>query len=300
GGGVFNDSAGALILSQCSISNSIALQGCGGGIYNLGVLTLLKSTLSGNSSSGDPNNGPIGAGDGGGILNEGFMTITDSVISGNAVREFNLGDDGLGGGIQNGGTLTLENSTVTGNHAGNVGDGAGIYNGGLLTVTNSIVADNTFSNSPDAPGPVENDCSGSSCPTNEESGNVVGAGLSSLLPGSPAICAGLLADLPSGLATDQRGAARTTTYGATTCVDAGAIQTHYALSFSQEPPAAVGVGTTFTAAIQLSENGAPVQSGGLTIPVALGQGDNGNLSNGTATTNANGMALFTNLMVSAT
>ena len=295
GGGVLNDSAGTLILSQCSILNSVASQGGGGGIENVGVLTILKSTISGNRSDGDPNFN-YGAGDGGGIENGGFMTITDSTISGNSVREY-----GIGGGIQNDGVLTLTNSTVTGNRVDYMGNGAGIYTDGLLTVTNSIVADNTIKNSPEEFGPpVEDDCVGPSCPTNEESGNVVGAGLSSFLPGSPAICAGLLTDLPSGLATDQRGAPRTTTYGTTTCVDAGAIQTHYSLSFSQEPPATVGVGTTFTAAIQLSENGSPVQSGGFAIPIALGQGDNGSLSNGTATTNASGTAIFSNLMVSAT
>jgi len=58
------------------------------------------------------------------------------------------------------------------------------------------------------------------------------------LPGSPAICAGLASAIPSGLTTDQRGEPNTnTSYGFTPspCVDAGAVQTNYALSFSTQP-----------------------------------------------------------------
>ena len=292
GGGIFNYNNGTLILSHCTISNNVS-QGEGGGIENEGgTLTMVSSTVSGNKVYGSGNGG-------GGISSFGKVTIINSTISGNQAQY-----SALGGGIQNSGTMTVTNSTITGNQAPSAGNGSGILNGGPMMVTNSIIADNTVNNSngptEEFGPPAEDDCSGSNCPTNGESGNVVGAGLSSLLPGSAAICAGLLTDLPTGLATDQNGAPRTTTYGTTTCVDAGAIQTHYALSFSQEPPATVGVGTTFTAAIQLSENGSPVLASGLATTVGLAQGDNGSLSNGTATTNAGGAAIFSNLMVSAT
>ncbi len=53
-----------------------------------------------------------------------------------------------------------------------------------------------------------------------------------LLPGSPAICA---ISPSSATGTDQRGLPRTATYNSTTCQDAGAVQTNYALSFYHQP-----------------------------------------------------------------
>jgi len=99
----------------------------GGGIFNVGTMTLTNSTVSGNNAGVD----------GGGILNSagGTMTLTNSTVSGN-----NAGDDA--GGVFNvsGGTMTLINSTVSGNSCGD--GGGGIRNSGTMTLINSTVSGN--------------------------------------------------------------------------------------------------------------------------------------------------------------
>ena len=102
----------------------------GGGISNSGTLTLMNSTVTGNSADA-----------GGGIWNTGemTMTLTNSTVTGNSAE--------VGGGIWNGGALTLMNSTVSGNVAAvggrESGLGGGIYNVGMATVTNSTLSGNT-------------------------------------------------------------------------------------------------------------------------------------------------------------
>ncbi|MFZ5859103.1 MAG: InlB B-repeat-containing protein [Chloroflexota bacterium] len=123
---VFNISNGYTVtLNNLTIANGLASGGNGGGILNLGTLSVLNSTVSGNS-----------AGSGGGIYNDssGMMTVTDSTFSGNVVTSW-------GGGLQNYGTMTITNSTFSGNSAGG---GAGLHNaGGTMTVTNSTFSGNS-------------------------------------------------------------------------------------------------------------------------------------------------------------
>jgi hypothetical protein len=95
----------------------------GGGILNLGTLTLVNTAVSGNS-----------AGSGAGIGNVGGrLTLTDSTVSGNAAI--------AAGGIANyGGTLTLIDSAVSGNSASG---GGGIVNTGTASLINSSIFDNS-------------------------------------------------------------------------------------------------------------------------------------------------------------
>jgi hypothetical protein len=71
------------------------------------------------------------------------------------------------------------------------------------------------------------------------------------LPGSAAICAGTLSDV-AAVSTDQRGYPRTnssyTNSTSTACVDAGAVQTNYLLTFTTEPPASIETETAFSSA----------------------------------------------------
>ena len=165
-GGAF-DNAGALTVSNCTISGNSARGSNfggsgGGGIFNAGTLTVSNSTLSGNSANGPGGGGGInntvsatltvsnsnisgnsspGFGGGGGIYNRGgTVNISNSTISGNSATSTTGGAPG-GGGIQNNGTLTLSNSTLSGNST--VFNGGGIHNGGNLTVSNSTISGNT-------------------------------------------------------------------------------------------------------------------------------------------------------------
>ncbi len=94
----------------------------GGGIDNWGTLTLQNSTLISNSALS-----------GGGIANNGTVIVQNSVFISNSAE--------LGGGIRSDVTLTVNNSTFAGNSASY--GGAGIYNWGVLTVTNSTLAGNS-------------------------------------------------------------------------------------------------------------------------------------------------------------
>jgi hypothetical protein len=96
----------------------------GGGIYNIGTLTVTHSTLSGNSAPR-----------GGGIWNTGTLTVSDSTVSGNSA-----GDDG--GGIYSAGFGgSLINCTIANNHA--TFDGGGLAGSGRLTVTGCILSGNS-------------------------------------------------------------------------------------------------------------------------------------------------------------
>ncbi|HXM22216.1 MAG TPA: choice-of-anchor Q domain-containing protein [Terriglobales bacterium] len=130
GGGILN--LGTLTINNSTVSGNVAM--VGGGIDNYGgTVTINNSTLSGNRSGIDRDGG-------GGIVNDGgTLTINNSTLSGNVAA-----GNGIGGGILNLGTLTINNSTVSGNVAGH---GGGIdNNSGTTTLQNSIVANNSGGN----------------------------------------------------------------------------------------------------------------------------------------------------------
>jgi hypothetical protein len=122
GGGIFN--TGVLLTVQgCTLTGNTTVFsfGQGGGIYNIGDLTIQQSTLSGNTAYS-----------GGGIFTSaGTTTIQGSTLTGNTAT--------CGGGIYNGGTATIQQSTLSGNTAGS--DGGGIFNAasGTLAVKDSAV-----------------------------------------------------------------------------------------------------------------------------------------------------------------
>lgn len=202
GGGIIN--GGNLTVLNSTISDNRALYYyAGGGLRNSGTVTISNSTLSGNS-----------AGKGGGIANYGTMFVTNSTVNGNS-------STGKGGGILSFRfdptpvQLTVINSTVSANSAS---EGGGIFNGGnsmnvgSLQLTNTIVAGNSAM--------TGNDVKGSIAPASTNNlidMSALSAGLGTfgnyggptftipLLPGSPAINAGLSSGAPM---TDQRGLPR--------------------------------------------------------------------------------------------
>ena len=134
------DAGRTAVISGLTLRGGFASEVNGGGIENLGTLTVDHSSISGNQATAP--------GEGGGISNEGQLTVADSTI----------GPDNSahgGGGLVNLNTLTLERSTVYGNSAQT---GAGIVNGGgtNLTVINSTLSQNTAGTTGGNGGAIEN------------------------------------------------------------------------------------------------------------------------------------------------
>jgi hypothetical protein len=124
GGGIVN--LGSLTVSDCALSANAA-SSAGGAICNIGgTLTVSGSSLSGNSATAS----------GGGVSNSGTATLSNSTLSGNSAL--------LGGGVLNykqGATLTVnESSAVIDNTAA---FGGGIWNNSTVTVSASTLSANS-------------------------------------------------------------------------------------------------------------------------------------------------------------
>ncbi len=230
GAGVFIDEAAATVnIERSTISGNRAPSptgcSCGGGLYlaEVGPTTIDSSTISGNESDA-----------GGGVLAESqSFTMRNTTVTGNS---------GQGAGVylenQSGSPFTISNSTIAGNAAAD-SEGGGIYFFGSsagtsdLVLTSTIVAGNTAETDPD----IHNAFSGSGDVLADHSLIGTAAGVlrlteaapgtnkldtgpielgpladnggptQTMLPalGGPAIDAGIA----NGLATDQRGLART-------------------------------------------------------------------------------------------
>ena len=152
GGGIFNDDGATLVLNDSRVLNNTSFGsdgfGGGGGIYNDSgaTLTLDNTTVDGNIAD-DDNNTDVQVADGGGIYSLGALTLIQSTISNNEAR----GNNAEGGGIFYGGStpMIIDHSLISGNIAVRDGDlvadvprGGGISASKLL-LTNSILRNNT-------------------------------------------------------------------------------------------------------------------------------------------------------------
>jgi CSLREA domain-containing protein len=313
GGGVNN--SGTLLLAESAVENNVA-GGNGGGIGNSGALAALDSTVSGNSAGGN----------GGGIYNSGAgasASITESTIEGNSA-----GASSTGGGIYNAGSMAIAGSTIWANSSSN--GAGGIFSGGTLTLANSVVANNSgstgfaningsFTGSGNVIG------GGDSANTADAGGTGAAIAMSSLqlngasdtvptlipLPGgasgNPVICAGSASNIPSGIAADERGyPVENTSYAgystASPCVDAGAVQTDYSMSFTSSPtPTTLTVDQGFGAAVTLDENGVPFAESSVSIPVTISSGTlygSGVVSGTASQSTSAGVATFSGLTAS--
>jgi hypothetical protein len=113
-----------------TITDSIISDNSGTGVLNYFFLTILNSTLSGNSTALD--GGAIASGT---FKSPGSVTVINSTISGNSAS-------GAGGGIAiYYGGVTILNSTISGNSAGD--SGGAIANFGGVQIANSTINDNS-------------------------------------------------------------------------------------------------------------------------------------------------------------
>jgi len=136
GGGLFNDvpfgpNNSVSGRGSMTISDSIVSDNSGPGVWNYLFLTVLNSTISGNSADGD--GGGISSGT---FKSPGGVTVINSTISGNSTLS-----GGGGIAIQYGG-LTIVNSTISGNSAGDAGGGIVNYTG-TVQVANSTLSGNS-------------------------------------------------------------------------------------------------------------------------------------------------------------
>lgn len=267
GGAVYSDGTGALEIEGSTFDSNSAAQ-LGGGLL---VASGNTATLRG--STWVSNQGDLG---GSALANLGSVAqIENSTFNANASPNA----AGQGGTLFSQGLsrLVLVNSTVAGNSSDNVGGISGAADGGntpSLTLVNSIVAGNSGSAEQAA------DIRGTGLTLVDGGGNVytqgtpttIDPGLAPLgnyggntqtllaLPGSRSICAGVSSAAGVTVPTqDQRGAARPYVADGlvpASCVDAGAVQSHYAMQFSVQP-SAVELNTPMLPAPQVSlqENG---------------------------------------------
>jgi hypothetical protein len=120
GGGVYVNLTGVTITGGHAGTSGDSPITNGGGIYNIGTLTVTDSTISQNFAFFD----------GGGMYSSGTATIIDSTISDNSAGIY-------GGGIFNASTTTIIHSTISGD-VSHYGAGVGIYN---LVGTVNLAAD---------------------------------------------------------------------------------------------------------------------------------------------------------------
>lgn len=321
GGGIFN-SGGTLTMTNSTVSGNLANSFAhGGGILSpTGTVILINSTVSGNAAGS-------GGGFGGGIyMNNGTLTVTNSTVSDNSSGSY-------GSGIYfNLGTFTLTNVTVSGNTAPSSSSGYGIFNGnGTANLKNTIVANNKIAG-------VEHDLLGA---FTSQDYNLIGntsdwaadgttltgatahnildqnAKLGPLasnggptqtvppLPGSPAIDAGNVSNLPpdtydlngnsnttEALPVDQRGLPRVIN----TNFDIGAVETNYAISATAGTPQSASTNTGFGTALKATVTESANTKGGIPVTfTAPASGASGTFPGSalTATLNTDGSGVAT-------
>jgi predicted outer membrane repeat protein len=117
-------SNGNVHLSHLAVTggNADYSAGFGGGIYNAGRLTLVRTTVTNNGSSDG----------GGGIYTSGSLILRHSTVT------QNYGDDYEGGILSDGASVTVHKSTISKNQ----GSGITIYGTGSLALTDSTVSGN--------------------------------------------------------------------------------------------------------------------------------------------------------------
>jgi hypothetical protein len=136
GGGIINH--GTLTLDAVAVEDNAVYSSTqegvahGGGVYNVGTLTVTDSTFSGNVAGGGGSTG------GGAIYNGGTLTVTDSLFADNQA----VGPATGGGAIENGLTMTVTGCTFQDNIARGAGGPSG---GAVANFSAATIGESTFS-----------------------------------------------------------------------------------------------------------------------------------------------------------
>ena len=118
------DSGGQLTLQAVTLNGGDAGTGAGGGVRNLGTLTLIDARVENGSAVW-----------GGGLHNLGTLSLTNGQVLNNSADH--------GGGLYGGdGSLTVTGTTITGNSANNNGGGIYMASDTDLTLTNATLTNN--------------------------------------------------------------------------------------------------------------------------------------------------------------
>jgi hypothetical protein len=320
-----NSATVGVVLSNLNITNGKADSGNGGALYNYGSITFNACNITNNTGSSN----------GGALYGNGSITINDSTVSNNSsvasgainissgtltinysTLANNTGTAGYsqGGAIYATGPVVLNNVTISGNSASQQG---GAYLSGASTLNNTVIEGNTatIGYEPDAEVDLPNGGTGNvintslSATSNANLGTLASNGgpTQTMLPllGGAAFCAGSVSAIPSGFLTDQRGFATSTIYttgsGSKTCVDAGAAQTGYSMSFVQQPTqSAVNANISPAPTVQLTSNGSAASISGISIAAAFLNVPADLTGTTSATTNSSGLATFSAIAGNAT
>jgi hypothetical protein len=139
GGGVYNAGNLVLsnCVVTSNVLSSLAEVSNGGGIYNTGTLYVVDCLIANNRAGLKNGPGPVPSfslGQGAGVFNAGVMTIGRCTISANVCvdgadgyRGSNGEQGGKGGGVFNAGTLFVYSSSVFNNSSGKGGNGVNDY-----------------------------------------------------------------------------------------------------------------------------------------------------------------------------
>lgn len=314
GGAIYND--GTMTISGSTVADNVAE--AGGGIVNNGAATISNTILTGDAPSDCAG---IGCTTGTAYLQvSGTVTMAESgEIS--VVFKDSLGKEYSATAAYQGASTPASIATEL---SSSFGEDAGLAAQAFGAVVVLQAADGASSGT----FTITNPSTFKIAKINEKQilnggGNVVGgtADLAPLgnyggptqtmvpLPGSAAICGGMGSLIAAGLTIDQRGGPNTnTTYpgfsAEAPCVDAGAVQTQYAMSFTAQPPALVNQNQPMSPApaVTLSESGVPAADAGdgTTGGSVLMTDSEGVLSGTTAATLNQGFAKFTDLLVTNT
>ncbi|MBK9124770.1 MAG: hypothetical protein IPM16_16840 [Chloroflexi bacterium] len=127
GGGIHN--LGNLTVTAATITGNLAIEG--GGVYNDGLLNMATSTISANQVS----DGAAG------LNNTGTATLSDVTIAENQAYAPYV--SGYCGGVQNLGVLTMTRGAIVGNSAGGGGGVCSYTEGAFTTLTGTLIAGNS-------------------------------------------------------------------------------------------------------------------------------------------------------------